>query len=254
MILVIPSMRLVNGACANSIIGEQGTELLYSEYSENPLKLCGLWRRENARTLHLVDVDSFNGENSELNINAALYMSQDIDIPIQYYADFRSIAECKCLLDNGIYRVLISRLALEYPDSVRGLIAKYRSSRVSFCVVTQNNSVSFSNIGIKTDINEFAKLVKTIGGDRLVWGDTDWMDSDGLEFLEDAAQFAQSSGLKITLLNAANNPRQLWRLNELTRYGIDSVVMGKSLYENRFPCQAIWRKIEAKLEGKTEIT
>ena len=184
-----------------------------------------------------------------MNINSALYIAQEIDIPIQYYADFKSINECKCLLDNGIYRILITRMALEFPDTVRNLVKQYRPSRVCFCLITKNHSAEFKEIGKTIDRCEFARIVKNLGGDRLFWGDVNWMDSDNSSYFDDAADFAKKTGLKITLLNAANHPRQLWELNKLTSSGIDSVVMGKALYENKFPCQAIWRKIEAQLEN-----
>ena len=37
------------------------------------------------------------------------------------------------------------------------------------------------------------------------------------------------------------------RIQELEKYGVDSVVIGKPLYENRFPCQALWRLNELVL-------
>ena len=43
-------------------------------------------------------------------------------------------------------------------------------------------------------------------------------------------------------------PKQLWDLQQLTSIGLDSVIVGRALYENRFPCQRMWRTIEAKLE------
>lgn len=44
------------------------------------------------------------------------------------------------------------------------------------------------------------------------------------------------------------SPEQLWELQRSAPANVDSVVIGRALYENRFPCQGIWREIEAKLE------
>jgi hypothetical protein len=33
-------------------------------------------------------------------------------------------------------------------------------------------------------------------------------------------------------------------LDELKDYGVDSVMVSKALYENKFPCQNIWRDLE----------
>jgi phosphoribosylformimino-5-aminoimidazole carboxamide ribotide isomerase len=36
-------------------------------------------------------------------------------------------------------------------------------------------------------------------------------------------------------------------LQTLERYGVDSVILGRPLYENSFPCQALWRLNEENL-------
>jgi len=34
-------------------------------------------------------------------------------------------------------------------------------------------------------------------------------------------------------------------VQELEPYGIDSVVIGRALYQNKFACQGLWRRCEA---------
>jgi phosphoribosylformimino-5-aminoimidazole carboxamide ribotide isomerase len=37
-------------------------------------------------------------------------------------------------------------------------------------------------------------------------------------------------------------------MQELEKCGVDSVIVGKALYENKFPCQALWRLNEKVLD------
>jgi phosphoribosylformimino-5-aminoimidazole carboxamide ribotide isomerase len=56
------------------------------------------------------------------------------------------------------------------------------------------------------------------------------------------------TNMRITVGGGVGGPKQLWDLQQLTSIGLDSVIVGRALYENRFPCQRMWRTIEAKLE------
>jgi phosphoribosylformimino-5-aminoimidazole carboxamide ribonucleotide (ProFAR) isomerase len=65
MILVIPAIDLRNGKSVHMIQGEEGTESLYRGMSQNPLELSKLWRRENAKTIHINDLDSFDDRGNQ---------------------------------------------------------------------------------------------------------------------------------------------------------------------------------------------
>jgi phosphoribosylformimino-5-aminoimidazole carboxamide ribotide isomerase len=36
------------------------------------------------------------------------------------------------------------------------------------------------------------------------------------------------------------------KIQALEPYGVDSVVIGRALYQNKFSCQALWRMCEAR--------
>jgi hypothetical protein len=41
-------------------------------------------------------------------------------------------------------------------------------------------------------------------------------------------------------------------VQELEPLGVDSVMMSRPIYENKFPCQAIWREVE-KLDTSLDL-
>jgi phosphoribosylformimino-5-aminoimidazole carboxamide ribotide isomerase len=81
-----------------------------------------------------------------------------------------------------------------------------------------------------------------------MYADTSWegtLQGPDLACLKEIADY---SSMRITVGGGIGGPEQLWALQELRSIGIDSVVIGRALYENKFPCQGMWRSIEAKLE------
>ena len=61
-------------------------------------------------------------------------------------------------------------------------------------------------------------------------------------------QIAQRTGLKVTASGGVSSYQDLIKLQELEKFGVDSVIVGKALYENRFSCQALWRENEKTLD------
>ncbi|HPN38518.1 MAG TPA: HisA/HisF-related TIM barrel protein, partial [Melioribacteraceae bacterium] len=51
--------------------------------------------------------------------------------------------------------------------------------------------------------------------------------------------------LKITHSGGISGYKDLMEVQKLNSFGIDSVIIGRALYENKFPCQKIWRVAES---------
>jgi phosphoribosylformimino-5-aminoimidazole carboxamide ribotide isomerase len=51
--------------------------------------------------------------------------------------------------------------------------------------------------------------------------------------------------MRVTTAGGIAGLDDLLKIQELEKYGVDSVVMGRALYENKFSCQGLWRRCEA---------
>ena len=51
--------------------------------------------------------------------------------------------------------------------------------------------------------------------------------------------------MRITAAGGIAGLDDLLKVQELEKFGMDSVVIGRAIYENRFACQRLWRKCEA---------
>ncbi len=248
MVLVIPSLELRNGRCSRCVQGEPGTEELYNYYSETPEQLIRLLRRENAKSIHLTDRDSLEGKDNSANREAIIRLARSVDIPIALLSSCATPEECRYWLDNGVYRIIISRLARTHAGEVRDLIDEYTASRVVFGILADNGKVILHDLLSPISDTEFALSIRALGGTRIFYIDLAWEGSLAGPDFDSLRRIAVESGLRVTAAGGIANARQLWKLQELESCGVDSVVIGRALYENCFPCQKIWRIAEADLE------
>jgi len=247
MLLVIPSIDLISGICRDCICSTLPMVKDYSNFSRHPEQLSQLFRRENAKSLHINEIDSLENRENRNNIDAIINIKNSVEIPIQCYSKYQNIDGCKFLLDNGIHRIIIDELFLKEEKEIKELISYYTPSRISFYaeINSQNMIIKYNNLDM--DIIEYISRIKVVGGDRLVLKDTSAYDSldKSIERLND---LAKDNRIKITLHDAACNYNDLNYINEKSNFFIDSIILGKALYENKFPCQEIWRLAESRLE------
>ncbi len=245
MLLVFPHIKLRNGECAFCIEGEEGTQDIYESYSQNPLKLLELWRRENSKTIHITDLDAIERESNIENANSIIFLANSIDIPVQLHSIFKSPEDCHIYLQSGIYRIVIGEMLLRYQSQIKQMISEYTPSRIAFGgSIKDDRFISTSNI----TLDDFCQKVTDVGGTRVVVHDKSWVYTR--PNIEMFRELFEKYRVRFTLIDPCNNYEELAFLNNRFKYGIDSIILGNSLYKNKFPCQKIWRIAEAKMERK----
>jgi phosphoribosylformimino-5-aminoimidazole carboxamide ribotide isomerase len=248
MLLIIPAIDLTGGQALRCIRGVPGTEELYSQISEQPVELAQLWRRENAKCLHVTDIDSWKGRSSEVNDRTVVQMQKAIDVPVQYVTRRDTIEAYERLLQQGVYRVALNVVVWTDPDGVRKLLEQYGTSRVIFGVRAHDGQIDLGQgAGSVSDV-DFILRVQSLGGKRVLYTEVDWEGKLTGEDLATIRRVAAIAPLRMTMAGGVASPQQLWEMQKDVPVNVDSVVIGRAMYENRFPCQAMWREIEADLE------
>lgn len=247
MLLVIPSIEMIDGESSLCVSSEDKDKELYDALQANPLAMCKLFRRENSKALYIVDRDSLSGLNNYVNSNAILYLIDGVDIPIQVYSEFTNVEECRMFLNAGVYRVILGSLPFTDPVGVTKLIKEFTPSRVAFNFRVDTGFVYFQSVQKEMRDSSYATYIKSLGADRIIYSIENPVKND-YDILQDISEFSKSTGLKITLQDMCSTSKQLLKLNEERFFGVDSLILGKALYDNNFPCQKIWRAIESELE------
>ena len=101
MILVYPAIEISHKCCVEIVHGIPGSEHLYSV---DPVQLAVMWRGENAKSLHVVDLDGI-AEGRIVNEDIIRNLVKAVDIPIQVGGGLRTYEAIKKVLDLGVYRV-----------------------------------------------------------------------------------------------------------------------------------------------------
>lgn len=242
--LVIPIIELSEGESVSIISAPQADMAINESISKDPMALSMLWRKENAKCIHLIDRDSFDGRNNLLNANSVLYLLNAVDIPLQYSSDFSSTDECRMFLESGIYRVVISDLAIIEPEKVSKLIKDYTPSRVAFQANCDGNVINFNNLKKQIRLPDYASLIKNLGGDRLIFAPNDGINFEDDSSLSNISKIAEEQNLKVSILDNVSKIEEFNKIKEINNINFDSCIIGKPFYENTFPCQTLWRMAE----------
>lgn len=242
--LVIPAIELKSDRCVRTISVGANDGVVYSD---DPAEMALLWRRENARTLHILDRDGLY-DASTVNHDAVEEVVSRVEIPVQLISSFADIAECEGWLAAGVYRLFIHDLLISDPDGVRSLVERFGPSRICAGAITSRGRTSHTWRTPPLDLEtvEFALRAKGLGMNRVFFTDRDYEGGLHGPNFDELARLAEGSRMHVTAAGGVATVEHLWRLQEMEKQGVDSVVIGRAFYENSFPCQELWRDIEAE--------
>ncbi|MGB5874420.1 MAG: 1-(5-phosphoribosyl)-5-[(5-phosphoribosylamino)methylideneamino]imidazole-4-carboxamide isomerase [Bacteroidota bacterium] len=241
MLLVIPAIEIKDGRCVQMVQGVEG-----STYSDDPVEMARLWRKENAKSLHVTDVDGAI-EGHLVNGESIRKMVETVDIPIEVGGGLRSLDDVRQAFELGVYRVVIGTMLIEDPDEARRVIDEYGSSKVVLGVDAYDGFVTTRGWRESSGLTALtvALNAKTLGFRRIIYTD---IRADGTlrgVNLKVLRELGEKTGMRITSSGGISGLEDLLSIQELESHGVDSVVMGRALYQNKFACQGLWRMCEA---------
>ncbi len=245
MLLVFPSIEISQSCCVQLVRGQEGE---VRSFSIDPVQMAILWRGENAKTLHIVDKDGA-AEGKVMHKDLIRRMVQAVDIPIQVGGGLRSYEEAEELFGLGVYRVIIGTASVEQPELIERLVKQFGTRKVAIGIDCRNDRVLISDHKTETPLTplQHAHQMRKLGVCRIlvsVRKSDSWEHTLEVDTLKD---LAQKSGVRITAWGGVKDYQDLIRLQELEKYGVDSVIIGRPLYQNAFPCQGLWRLNEQQL-------
>src|SRR5262245_5220875 len=230
--IVIPAIDLRGGRCVRLTQGQAAAETVYAE---NPIKVAKRWCDEGAEMLHIVNLDAALNQDDRENLKALERILLEVNVPVQFGGGVRTLDDVRRIDELGATRIVIGTTAIENPVLLQHIIDEFGSTIV-VGIDARDGKVALRGWEKLSSINaiDFAQKVAEMGIERIVYTD---ISRDGMLSginLEATREIAEASGLKVTASGGVASLEDIYMLRDLEPYGVDSVIIGKALYEGVF--------------------
>jgi phosphoribosylformimino-5-aminoimidazole carboxamide ribotide isomerase len=230
---IIPAIDLKNGLCVRLTEGRADSAKVYER---DPVEVAHGYQRAGARLIHVVDLDGAFLHAASGNQEIIRRIATEVDIPIEVGGGVRSLEDIRTLLrDVGARHVVVGTLAVEQPVVLGNAFAEFGES-IIVGIDARGSEVAIRGWtdATRVDAFELARRVAEAGAQRIIY--TDIARDGRLEGPNFAmtGELARRSGLKVTASGGVSSLEDIARLCELEADGVDSVIVGKALYERRF--------------------
>jgi phosphoribosylformimino-5-aminoimidazole carboxamide ribotide isomerase len=230
--LIIPAIDLRDGKCVRLT---QGRRAEVKVYDGDPTAVAKKFEDAGARMLHVVDLDGAFADKNLKNRKAVRRIIRAVKIPVQFGGGLRSVTDVQQMIEFGAAQVVIGTLAAESPETMERFVQLF-GFRVCVGIDARRGVVlthGWEKEG-KLSAAALARRVADAGVDRIVYTD---VARDGMLTgvnLEQTCAIARESGLRVTASGGVSSLEDLRQLKSIGRCGVDSVIVGKALYEGRF--------------------
>jgi phosphoribosylformimino-5-aminoimidazole carboxamide ribotide isomerase len=233
--LIIPAIDLRAGRCVRLT---QGRKDATKVYDGDPVDIAKDYEKAGAAMLHIVDLDGAFSEPNSSNRRTLNEIVRSVQIPVQFGGGVRTIDQVEKILDLGVARVVIGTLAVESPETLSELLRRFGRERIAVGIDARDGQVLTRGWEKEAAVSavSFALQLKSVGVERIIYTD---VSRDGMLSgvnVEATCEIARASGLKVTAsggVSSLTDVRNVSRAN----CGIDSLIIGKALYEGRFTVQ-----------------
>ena len=228
--LVIPAIDLKNGSCVRLL---QGRKTDVTVYDENPVEVAKQFAAAGARMIHVVDLDgAFNGGESP-NRAVLKRIVAAVAVPIEFGGGVRTVDDVRQLSDAGVARIVLGTVAVESPELLQEL-----AERFDVCVgIDARNGQVMTRGWLSQTRIEALDLVRSVvacGIKRIIYTD---ISRDGMltgPNVEQTVAVARAANVAVTASGGVSSLDDIRRLRDAGEPLLDSVIVGKALYEHKF--------------------
>lgn len=229
---VIPAIDLKDGRCVRLSQGEFNTAKVYGE---DPIEQARRFVDAGAELIHIVDLDGAKAGGRSSNRSVAKEIVSRLSVNVEFGGGVRSENDVAELVESGISRVILGTLATESPAILKSLVERF-GSKVCVGIDARDGVVMTQGWSATSNLTagEFAVKVVKLGVARIIYTD---IKRDGMlrgPNIEETISIARKAMVKVTASGGVSSIDDIRRLVEADEPLVDSVIVGKALYENRF--------------------
>lgn len=229
--IVIPAVDIKDGKCVRLLQGRMEDATVYSD---TPWGMALRWEEEGGKILHIVDLNgAFEGFG--VNDSVVLEILEHVHVPVEFGGGIRDMARIDTLLAMGIGRVILGTAAVENSRLVSTAVDKYGPERILVGIDAKNGMAAtrgWAADGARPAV-KLGLEMKTLGIERIVYTD---ISRDGMltgPNIAETERMARETGLKVIASGGVSSLDDIRALKRIETSGVDSVIVGKALYEGK---------------------
>ena len=227
---IIPAIDLLDGQCVRL---HQGDYDQVTRFSDDPVAQALSWQQQGAERLHLVDLD---GARTGQPVNDAVIkaITAALTIPVQLGGGVRSAERAEELLACGLDRVILGTVAIEQPELVQQLAARYPGQVV--VGIDAKDGLVATRGWIETSTVQATELAERFSGSGIAAIISTDIATDGTlagPNLEALRAMAQASAVPVIASGGIGCLEHLLSLLSLAPLGVEGVIVGRALYDGR---------------------
>lgn len=247
--IIYPAIDIRNGKCVRLFQGDPSKETVYAD---DPVEVANKWKCEGATWLHVVDLDgAFAG--TPVNRDLVISIAREANIPVQVGGGIRTEEDVMLYLEAGISRVIIGTRAFEDIDWFGSLCKKY-PYRIALGLDARDGFVAVkgwketTKVGVLDVVKQFSQIPL------------------GAIIYTDISRDGTHAGVNVTatekLLEMTHHPviasggvssiDDVVKLLPLLKKGLNGVIIGRALYDQRIKLGEVLRLVEEYKRGATE--
>lgn len=243
--LIVPAIDVMAGRVVRLEQGDFNRPIFYDRPA---LAYAETWTLQGARFLHVVDLDGAK-TGEPVNFSLITDIAKSKGVKIEVGGGIRNVGIIRKYLEAGVERVVLSTRVLEDASfllccDIRRYLDKVVVS-IDIKDLTMNalttGTAGWTKAGdVTIDLKEFIKTLSDAGISYINFSD---ISKDGMlggvdvekiaRFLVLAREAAQKK-LFFTYAGGISSLEDIRKLKSLGREGVDAVIVGRALYENKF--------------------
>jgi len=229
---VIPAIDLRDGRCVRLAQGRKSDATVYNE---NPVAVAKEFAAAGAEMIHVVDLDGAFGEPFSPNRAVVQRIIDEVDVRVEFGGGVRSLPDVRELCDAGVARVVLGTIAAESPESLKDFVALF-TTRICVGIDARDGVVMTHGWETATPVKavDLAQTVAASGVKRIIYTD---IARDGMMVgpnIDQTVAVVRAAQVAVTASGGVSTLDDLQRLRDAGEQLLDSVIVGKALYEGKF--------------------
>lgn len=226
---IIPAIDIIDGKCVRLTQGDYEQKKIYNE---NPLEVAKEFQDAGIQYLHVVDLDGAKAK-SIVNWKTLETLANQTQLTIDFGGGIKKEEDLKVAFNSGAAQVTVGSAAAQDPESFFSWLKAYGANKIILGADAKNEKIAINGWQESTskDLTEFLNDNHKQGAIYSVITD---ISKDGM--LEGPATDLYARLMKEfpeMKLIASGGIAGIEDLQPLKDIGMDGVIIGKAIYENR---------------------